>query len=234
VPKKLLATTIKIAIIIAVVIGMQVAAVDANPYGFTFPTQTSAPDNAVISIAVNSPEPNASYSNGTITVCFNKTINGPEGISTQTGIVSSYQGDWMTNSRWCPFPPDVDRFATFQSLQYNFSITDIPFGKHTLNITAYGTGHFNKNNTEYWFPLQKTVTISFSIINSNQALETPTTTSTSEVPSPTFNPESAFNFSLNQTTLILATIIITMLAVAYVALVFIKKRKSKTALENNG
>ncbi len=215
---------------VSVLIGIQaVEVVKANP--MTFPTSTSPPDSVTLTITVDSPKQNTSYSNGTINVCFNKTINSPNGISTSTNIISTYQGDWMKDSRWCPFPADVDRFATYHFLQYNFNITDIPVGEHTLNITAQGQGGFNKNNTEYSFTFQKTVSIKFSIISSNQPSGTspPTTTilssttTTPELPSPTPNQKIGSDYWINPTALATTVIVIVIVAVASISLVYFKK-----------
>lgn len=145
-------------------IGAQVLSVKANPYGFTFPTHTTAPDSVILTITVASPKENVVYTDSTINVCFNETITGPSSISKSIHIITTYQGDWMPNSRWCPFPTGVDIFkGQYDFLQHNFNLTDIPDGEHTLNITAQGQGGFNENNTEYSFVFQKTASVTFSV-----------------------------------------------------------------------
>jgi hypothetical protein len=137
-------------------IGIQaVEVVDANPF---LPISTSPPDNAVLSLKLLSPKENASYTNGTINVCFTKEINSISGVHTSVNPVSTYQGDWMNSSKWCPFPPNQE----FQVLQHNFTLTQIPKGYHTLTIDARGGGYYNANGSMYTFELpKKTVTISF-------------------------------------------------------------------------
>ncbi len=199
------------------------SSVKANPYGFTFPTSTSPPDSVHLTITIASPKENASYSTGTINVRFDETINSPDGISTSVNIISTYQGDWMNDSRWCPFPPGVDRFKNqYTFLQHNFDITDIPVGAHTLNITAQGQGGFNENNTQYSFTFQKIVSIKFSIVSSNQSSGTSTPTVTipsSAAPNPEF--------------LVVPSVIASVIAIVLAAaglLVYNKKRR--TALEH--
>lgn len=127
------------------------------------PIPTSPPDTAVVSLKIQSPKENASYTNGTINVCFTKEVNSI-GVSTWVNVVSTYQGDWMDSSKWCPFPPleEGKDWNDFQILQHNFTLTQIPKGHHTLTIDARGEGNYNANGTTYSFQLpKKTATISF-------------------------------------------------------------------------
>ncbi|MCW4028603.1 MAG: hypothetical protein NWE92_03015 [Candidatus Bathyarchaeota archaeon] len=147
----------------------------ANP--IIFPTHTSPPDNAVFSVKVLSPKENATYTNGTINVCFTKEINSLPGISTYVHLISNYKGDWMSSSKWCPFPPgaDVGHWNSYQILQHNFTLTQIPKGYHTLTIDAYAQGSYFINGTEYVFQLpKKAISIPFfmvsSPVNGNQTI----------------------------------------------------------------
>lgn len=157
-------------LLILALVGSTIApflSVKANPYGFKFPERVPAPESVYITIRIASPSENASYFNGTINVCFNNTIDGPNSISTYVHIVSTYRGDWMQESRWCPFPPGSDPVdQTIDFLQYNFSVTGIPVGKHWLNITANGGGGFRENETDYSFSLQRTISVKFSVSTS--------------------------------------------------------------------
>ena len=115
--------------------------VDANPTpgGFIWPIDIPAPASVHLTTRVAAPVESASYSNGSIKICFNNTIDAPNSIDTYVNIVCIYQGDWMQDSKWSPFPPDADIGSqTIDFLQYNFTITGIPQGNHRLNITAYG------------------------------------------------------------------------------------------------
>ncbi len=142
--------------------------VKANPYGFKFPVDVPAPDNVNITIRVTSPMENASFSDGTINFCFNETINQPEGSTTNLNIVTTYQGDWMSDAKWSPFPPGVDPVGENRFLQYNFNVSGIPAGERTLNIVANGHGDYNKNGTEYTFNLQEPISVKF-YVNSSAA-----------------------------------------------------------------
>ncbi len=158
-----------VLLLILALVGSSVApflSVKANPIVFTPPEMVPAPESVYITIRIASPSENALYPNGTINVIFNDTIDGPASISKSLHIISTYQGDWMQDSQWCPFPPGVDISRgqySFPFLQYNFSINGIPFGEHTLNITANGQGGYWKNGTEYSFRLKKTVSVKFSV-----------------------------------------------------------------------
>ncbi len=199
---------------VSVLIGMQVVElVDANP--MIFPTHTSPPDNAVFSVKVLSPKENATYTNGTINVCFTKEINSLPGISTSVHLISNYKGDWMSSSKWCPFPPGADagHWNSYQVLQHNFTLTQIPKGYLTLTIDSYAQGSYYVNETEYVFELpKKTMGISFfmdsSPVNGSQTIN--------QVPSATSTvPE----FPLVG--------VLCVLAVASVSLVYFRKRKGK-------
>jgi len=128
-----------------------------NPMYRTVP----APTNVFLFIRIASPKENTSYSNGTINLCFNSTIHGPNNI-TKGLSVASYKGDWMEKDAWVPYPNTADHFQNF--LQFSVNVTDIPFGEHSLNITARAQGEFEDNSHfKYLFSLNKTSSINFSV-----------------------------------------------------------------------
>ena len=205
-------TAFTVILAVSLLIGIQaVEFVNANPYGFTFPTSTSPPDAAVVSIKVLSPKENTTYTNDTINVCFTKEINSLPGITTYVHIISTYQGDWMNSSKWCPFPPgaDADHWDSFQVLQHNFTLTQVPEGYHTLTIDAEGQGSYNVNGTEYNFGLQKKVDVHFYIDSKDNQTSSPAT----------INPTP----SIPEFYLVSA---ISVLAVVSLSLVYFKRRKS--------
>jgi hypothetical protein len=215
-----------IAFAASMLFGIQPVFVNANPY--TFPTATTPPDSVHLTLMIASPKDNAEYSNGTINVHFNETIDGPSSISKSLHIVSTYQGDWMNNSKWCPFPPGVDRFkGQYSFLQNEFNLTDIPVGEHTLNITAQGQGGFNENNTQYSFVFQKTASIKFTIANSNQPTTTLIPTEGSSVPtqfsSSSSNQRLVPDFCISL--LVLGTAAFAIIVTAAVLLVYFKRRE---------
>jgi hypothetical protein len=122
------------------------------------------PEGVYVTINVASPTENAVYHNRTINVNFYATIDGSSPIPMGIHIISTYQGDWMQESAWCPFPPgfDIAEGDTRPSMQRNFTIFDIPFGEHTLNISVTGRGEYD-NGTFYYFDLPKTVSVRFAI-----------------------------------------------------------------------
>ena len=106
-----------------------------------------------------SPTENAVYSNGTINVCFNVTVDGPNSINKDLSV-NTYQGDWINDSVWCP----SRIYQTIQFYPYNFSIRGIPFGEHSLNFTAHVRGDFAlANYSARFYSLEKTISVKFSM-----------------------------------------------------------------------
>jgi hypothetical protein len=140
--------------------------VKANPMMFPHYTEMiPVPEGVDITVNVASPTENAVYHNRTINVNFDATIDGPASLSMGLHIISTYQGDWMQENAWCPFPPGFD-FSEGDMrpfMQRNFTIFDIPFGEHMLNITVSGLGGYWENGTEYMFNYHKTVSVRFAI-----------------------------------------------------------------------
>ena len=67
--------------------------VKANPMFIEAP----APANSIPIIRIESPQENATYTNGTINVCF--TVTGSKDPSfVDMGLTGWYRGDWMNNS----------------------------------------------------------------------------------------------------------------------------------------
>jgi hypothetical protein len=225
-PKKHLA--IILTVILVLIVGLQV--VDANPF---LPIPTSPPDTAVVSLKVLSPKENASYTNGTINVCFTKEINSISGVSTWVNVVSTYQGDWMNRRKWCPFPPSEEgkNWNDFQVLQHNFTLTQIPKGFHTLTIDARGEGSYNANGSSYSFQVpKKTAIISFfmdsSPVNGSQTINQTPSPTPSITPSPTSNQTTVSNYWLNPIALGAIAAVLVIVA-AVVSLVYFKRRKDK-------
>jgi hypothetical protein len=113
---------------------------------------------------MESPVENATYSNGAIDAFFNVTVDGPDSINGQplNKILThtTYKGDWMHESKWCH-----KIYETMQFHQYNFSVTDIPFGQHTVTFTSYAQGYFffaNRSAVAYF--LEKTVSLKFFVL----------------------------------------------------------------------
>jgi hypothetical protein len=111
---------------------------------------------------MESPKENASYSNGTINVCFNVTVDGPNSINKHLSL-TTYQGDWMQESAGCP----SRIFQTLQFYPYNFSIAGIPVGKHSVDFTARADGNFVlENGSGRVFSLERTISVKFSMTTS--------------------------------------------------------------------
>jgi hypothetical protein len=155
-----------LALVLAVslMIGIEtVEVVDANPMFIEAP----APANSNPIIRIESPKENATYTNGTINVCFTVTGSKDPGF-VDMSLTGWFKGDWMNNSERAYGEVGVYyRIPIF--LQYNFNVTDIPFGEHSIWITASGSANFIKNNQiipEYVCFLTSTLCVNFSVRNS--------------------------------------------------------------------
>jgi hypothetical protein len=138
--------------------------VKANP--FVYYARAPAPANINPPIIISSLKENASYSkDGTITVCLN--VTGPEGPNLLTKYVEKidYKGDWMQvaeNVYRSENMTSIDDLPNF--LQINFNITGIPFGEHSLNVTAIGGGSYIKDsnyNLRYVFTINSSSSVTF-------------------------------------------------------------------------
>ena len=131
--------------------------VKANPY---FPPEVPAPESLHLIISMASPTWNAVYTNGTINACFNITVEGPSSINKSLRL-TTYQGDWMHENGWAPWPKSTH---TMYFHPFNFSITNIPFGEHSIYFTANVQGIFSlENGSVRAYSLEKTRTIKFSM-----------------------------------------------------------------------
>lgn len=149
-----------------ILISTCIATVSANPYMYhefvTDPTFVKPP-----TITITSPEQNAVYSNdGTITLRF--YVTGPDAPNLLTKYLSmvDYKGDWMQGAKHAyrtknfeTYTPDDFPF----SLSFNFTITGIPYGKHSIVITAFGSGGYAEGLTWYGFSKNSSSTVNFVI-----------------------------------------------------------------------
>ena len=135
--------------------------VRANP---VLPVVPSAPvpEGVYLIMRMASPTWNIVYENGTVNVYLNVSTKAPDNVST-TVMLTTYQGDWMQESRWCTFPRRTSSMYRSDFIQYNF-ITGIPFGEHRLTFTAHAQGNFALENTSARvFSLERTISIKFSV-----------------------------------------------------------------------
>jgi|WetSurMetagenome_2_1015567.scaffolds.fasta_scaffold173444_1 hypothetical protein len=133
-----------------------------NPYEYISPKLVSPPSNSFIQYEINSPKPNFTYPQGTVDINFNVTFYAPDTVSKVIGM-TKYQGDWMAERGTCPYPRDKYGHRE-SSLQYNFSIDNIPFGSHSLNFTTHAQGTYIKgSDAGNYFVVNKTTTLFFSV-----------------------------------------------------------------------
>jgi hypothetical protein len=205
----------------------------ANPYGVVLPTETSPPADVNLDVTVQSPVENATYANGTVPVCFNVTLNVPPKKSASL-FMAFYRGDWMQAKKWCPFMTESNVWVTSHFLKFNFDITNVPAGRHSLDITPTAAGTYAENGKPYTFQLNKTVTINFWVqpqtTSPSASIPTadPTALASTQTPIQTPLNNEPLGLVLYQQTLIAVASMLIIAAVASVALVYTKKRKSKT------
>lgn len=100
----------------------------------------------------------------------------------------------MQEATWCP-PTNRSVSATAEVWQHNFNITDIPYGKHSLNITARAEGEFRKGPSStpiYRFELNKTSSVIDIFVSTNPNITFPS------VQNATFQTSSLpLNFTLD-------------------------------------
>jgi hypothetical protein len=153
-------------LLILALVGSTVApflSVKGNPLYIEAP----APANSNPIIKITSPKENATYTNGTINVCF--TVIGSKDPSFVVMSLNGwYKGDWMNNSKIADGMVGEYNSRIPIFLQYNFDVTGIPFGEHSLLITASGSADFIKNNSpipKYLCSLSSTLCVNFSVRN---------------------------------------------------------------------
>ncbi len=134
---------------------------------FEVPIPTDMPVNPP-NMVITSPQENGSYSNGTVYLNF--TAHGPYGyygnyyIFYQNYIKEiQYKGDWMPQETTYLVPNSSDTTGStpyqIHFKQFNFALKDIPFGRHSLNVTLVGVVYqvatynlqsFEKMYSETW------------------------------------------------------------------------------------
>ena len=134
--------------------------VKANPYRFPAP-HVDPPEKVHLIITIVSPTQNTVYDNGTINVCFNANVEAPSSINKPNLGLTTYQGDWMQKIEFAPWPK-VTHTSYFHP--FNFSITGIPFGEHSINFTSTAQGiTVLENMSGRVYILEKTRTVKFSM-----------------------------------------------------------------------
>lgn len=130
----------------------------------------SAPEGVDINFNIQHPIEDTPYFDGKITAIFNVTINGPASINGQPlnkhlGF-TYYQGDWMLEKEFCS--PTI---LTEDFHSYNFSVSSIPSGQHTIEFTGNAQGDFVlANGSSVAFSMEKSVSVNL-LINEYIAIE---------------------------------------------------------------
>jgi hypothetical protein len=156
-------------LILLVLVGsaiLMVLPVEANPYMY----HESVPAPSYVKppkIVIASPSENEIYPADTpITLSFN--VTGPDAANLLTKYLSvvDYTGDWIQNAEHAyrtknfeTYTPDDFPFF----LEFTFSITGIPSGKHSVVITAIGGGGYAEGLTWYSFSANNSSTINFIV-----------------------------------------------------------------------
>ena len=118
-------------------------------------------------IIISSPKQESVFSNNeTIALCF--TVTGPDAPNLLTKYLSivDYKGDWMEESQYAyrtknfeVYTPDDFPF----NLTFNISLADIPPGRHSVVITAFGSGGYAEGLTWYSFSKDSSSTVNFTV-----------------------------------------------------------------------
>jgi hypothetical protein len=122
------------------------------------------PVNTDLIFNLASPKENTLHENGTVNVCFNIRVVDPDALCANV-YATGYQGDWMQAKAQCPLVEGDTYFQTqiVHFRRYNFTVNNIPFGEHTLNITAHTQGSYMKDDTECHFEIDKTASVKFFV-----------------------------------------------------------------------
>ena len=116
------------------------------------------PANIDLIFDLVSPTENALYEDGTVNVCFSVRVVDPDALCGSV-YATGYQGDWMqAKAQLSSFQTKIVHFR-----QYNFTVGDVPFGEHTLNITAHTQGRYMRDDTECIFEIDKTASVKFLV-----------------------------------------------------------------------
>jgi len=146
-------------LLILVFIGLMFspALVLANP-NWTPSEIVPPPANINLIFDFVSPTENALYEDGTVNVCFSVRVVDADALCASV-YATGYQGDWMqASAQSSSFQTKIVHFR-----QYNFTVGDVPFGEHTLNITAHTQGRYMKDYTECHFEIDKTASVKFFV-----------------------------------------------------------------------
>ena len=118
-------------------------------------------------ITISSPKQYSVYSNvDSIALSFN--VTGPEAPNLLTKYLTmvDYQGDWMQE------PQHVYRSKNFEVytpgdfpyfLDFNLALTNIPFGRHSIVITAFGAGGYAQGLTWFQFNKNSVLAVNFTV-----------------------------------------------------------------------
>jgi hypothetical protein len=193
---------------VSILIGLQaVEVVDANPYFNT--TLITPPSDAIAPIiSINSPQNNNNYS-GDFNITF--TVRGIQysdyfsEIARVTYIIDNESFSIPLNGK------DVLAIGEYNT---SFIAPTLATGNHSLTVRA--TGIAFKLNSVY-----------FTMDSSSQVYFTTSDNSiTSITPNPSVTTGTGSDYLLNQTNLILVTIVIAIVAVASMSLVYFMRRKN--------
>jgi hypothetical protein len=224
-PKKLLATTVILATILTLVVGMQVEVVDANP--FVWPT---TPNQDKPTLTIKTPQNNGVL-NTTDNPYLNFTVNNPQSwykvhssmMTFELGLTTSVDVyiDGNLSNHFIDHHDYTNPAYDFTNFSVNLNQTSP--GSHSANVTVYAytlylgppiekTHVLRENTTDgplYEFPIVVSDIVYFTV----------------EQPTPTQNSNAIdSDYLLNQTNLLLIVIVIVIVAVASASLVIRRKK----------
>ncbi|MCW4030101.1 MAG: hypothetical protein NWE92_10710 [Candidatus Bathyarchaeota archaeon] len=140
-----------------IVYTLQVTRANPSGYDFFFGNRPAPANVAPPRITIVTPIANADYSNGTLNVSI--TVTDPKGHNYNMYTLGvSYKGDWIQEY------VSVVGKKTGDITQFDFNITDIPFGPHTLTVAAGADGEILKDGLhEYNCWLKSNSSVNFEM-----------------------------------------------------------------------
>jgi len=143
--------------ILALLILLAVTGIDAkaNPYSFGYIAVVETPEDVELpTISFMSPQNGTVFATDTITLSFRVTTNtskhtpsNDSSYSVQGLTQVSYSSDWQKDN--------VSVFESFwpalvnKTVVYKATLSKIPEGRHSINVTAFAYGLLTKINTHY-------------------------------------------------------------------------------------
>jgi len=169
-------------------------------------------------ISISSPQNNSVTNANSISLIF--SVSAPQAIESVRSQLTQvyYKGDWQAEKQDLYFW-DSKSDSYFDFLEFNITLTDIPEGKHELQIMAIGTVNIRVAMFGFTYHSDANASIIFTV-NSIQSTPSPEPTST-----PTSTPYQEPQQTEQLEIIIGMAIVVTVFAAGLGLLVYLIKRK---------